>query len=257
MKKKQEQLQTSRGSKSTKPSQMATRSQMERLFRIVEEIQGGGYPNCPRLQKLFEIQVDRRTILRDIEFLKDRMNAPLEYDRTQRGYYFTDDFTLMPPLELKGVDFLTLQFLRQSLAAYEDTEIGGEMRKSFEKMFGLLTGTKAWKRWDAAVAFRGEPKAVAPEEQLETLEILFSAIHANRVVTFEYHGRRKEPTERQVEPSLVVMNKGRWYLYAVDRDIRDLRTFALDRIKGIKETRREFGPPNPPLTPQSLFWRRG
>lgn len=235
----------------TKPSQLATRSQIERLFQIVAEIQSGNYPNCTVLQKL--VERNRRTIMRDLEFLRESLSAPLEYDAAQRGYHFTDDFTLMPPLDLKSEDFLTLHYLRQSLAPYEDTEIGDHMKKSFERMFGLLTGTKTWMKWDAAVAFRGEPKTVAPDEQLKTFEVLFSAINANRVVQFEYHGRGKEPSERQVEPALVVMNKGRWYLYAVDRDMRELRTFALGRIKKIKMARTEFCPLRPPLAPQSLF----
>ncbi len=235
----------------TKPSQIATRSQIERLFQIVAEIQSGNFPNCTVLQKL--VDRNRRTIMRDLEFLRDSLNAPLEYDAVRRGYHFTDDFTLMPPLDLKSEDFLTLHFLRQSLAPYEDTEIGAHMKKSFARMFGLLTGTKTWMKWDAAVAFRGEPKTVASDEQLKTFEVLFSAINTNRVVQFEYHGRGKEPSERQVEPALVVMNKGRWYLYAVDRDMRELRTFALSRIKKIKMARAEFCPLRPALSPETLF----
>ena len=243
--------QSNKTKQGAKQPQLATRSQIDRLFQLVAEIQTGSYPNCPALQKLLER--NRRTIMRDLQFLKESLRAPLEYDAARRGYHFTDDFTLMPPLDLKSEDFLMLHFLRQSLAPYEDTEIGGQMKKSFERMFGLLTGTKTWKKCDAAVGFRGEPKIVAPDEQLKTFEVLFSAIDANRVIQFEYHGRRKEPSERQVEPALVVMNKGRWYLYAVDRDMRELRTFALGRIKKIKMTRSEFCPLRPPLTPQDLF----
>jgi predicted DNA-binding transcriptional regulator YafY len=125
------------------------------------------------------------------------------------------------------------------------------MKKSFDRMFGLLTGTQAWKKWDSAVAFRGEPKTVDAGEQLKIFEVLFSAISAKQVVRFEYHGRRKAASKRQVEPCLVVMNKGRWYLYAVDRKAKALRTFALDRIKKIGSTGKEFV--RAPLAPEELF----
>jgi predicted DNA-binding transcriptional regulator YafY len=232
-------------------SQIATRFQMERLFRIVAEIQKGEYPNCATLAKIHDFELNRRTILRDIDCLR-RLGAPLEYSAARNGYYFTADFHLMPPLDLKNEDFLTLYFLQQCLAPYEDTEIGGHMKKSFERMFGLLTGTQAWKKWDAAVAFRGEPKTVAAGDQLKTFEVLFSAINAKQVVRFEYHGRGKEASKREVEPSLVVMNKGRWYLYGVDRKVKGVRTFALGRIRKISNTREEF-PPRPPLLPRELF----
>ena len=235
----------------TTPSQIATRPQMERLFRIVAEVKSGEYPNCPTLQKIFE--VDRRTILRDIEFLRDRLCAPLEYDASRNGYYLTADFNLMPPLDLKNEDLLTLYFLQQALAPYEDTEIGSHMKKSFERLFGLLTGTPDWRKWDRAVAFRGEPKTVAAGEQLKTFKALFAAIHANQLVRFEYHGRGKEPSKREVEPRLIAMNKGRWYLYAVDRKVKALRTFALGRIKKLATTTKEFVPAHLPIAPEELF----
>jgi len=230
-------------------SQIATRPQMERLFRIVAEVQKGEYPNCATFQKLFEM--NRRTILRDIEFLRDRLKAPLEYDASRNGYHLIGDFHLMPPLDLKDEDFLTLYFLQQCLAPYEETEIGNHMKKSFKRMFGLLTGTQAWKKWDEAVAFRGEPKTVAAGEELKTFEVLFSAINAKQVVRFEYHGRGKEASKREVEPSLVVMNKGRWYLYGVDRKAKAMRTFALGRIKKISTVAKNFV--RDPLAPEELF----
>jgi len=249
--KKKRKRRTGEGGKESTHSQIATRFQMQRLFRIVAEIQKGEYPNCTTLARIQDIEMNRRTILRDLEFLRDRLLAPLEYDAARNGYYFSGDYHLMPPLDLKDEDFLTLYFLQQCLAPYEETEIGSHMKKSFERMFGLLTGTQTWKKWDAAIAFRGEPKTVAAGEQLKTFEVLFSAINAKQVVRFEYHGRGKKASKREVEPCLVVMNKGRWYLYAVDRKAKALRTFALSRIRKIGNTRKEFD--RAPLTPEELF----
>ncbi len=129
-------------------SHVATRPQIERLFRIVAEIRQGGYPNCATFQKTFE--VNRRTIMRDIEFLRDRLLAPLEYDRGRRGYFLTADFNLMPRLDLGHEDVFTLHFIRESLAPYEHTEIGSAMKKSFDRMFTLLIGAKAWKTVEEA-----------------------------------------------------------------------------------------------------------
>ena len=48
-----------------------------RLLEIDRMIREGGYPNAPQLEKKFE--VSRSTIMRDLEFLRERYNAPLEY----------------------------------------------------------------------------------------------------------------------------------------------------------------------------------
>ena len=47
------------------------------------------YPSVERL--MTELEVSRRTILRDIDELKIYYNAPIEYDRINKGYYYSDN----------------------------------------------------------------------------------------------------------------------------------------------------------------------
>lgn len=65
------------------------RVQFWRLLRIDEEIRAGRYPTAEKLAALFE--VSRRTIERDIEFLRDRYNAPIDYDAKRRGYFYASE----------------------------------------------------------------------------------------------------------------------------------------------------------------------
>jgi hypothetical protein len=58
----------------------------ERILRIHERIQSGRHPNCVRLAAEFE--VSPRTLKRDVEFMKDRMRLPIEYDPRRWGYYY-------------------------------------------------------------------------------------------------------------------------------------------------------------------------
>ena len=60
-----------------------------RLLQLEKAIQNLNYPSVERLMD--ELEVSRRTILRDIDELKIYYNAPIEYDRLQKGYYFTDE----------------------------------------------------------------------------------------------------------------------------------------------------------------------
>ena len=50
-----------------------------RIIQIDEDIRSGMYPSVQYLVKKYE--VSKRTILRDIEFLRDRYQAPLECDK--------------------------------------------------------------------------------------------------------------------------------------------------------------------------------
>ncbi|MDD4391486.1 MAG: hypothetical protein PHQ97_01900 [Desulfobacterales bacterium] len=55
------------------------------------------YPNAGSLAKQFE--GSSRTAQRDIEFLRDRLSAPLEYDHVHRGYSYSDHSFELPRLQ--------------------------------------------------------------------------------------------------------------------------------------------------------------
>jgi hypothetical protein len=66
---------------------MITKSQLVRLVTLDQQIRGGSYPNSHRFAVDYEVSV--RTIKRDIEFMKDQLEAPVAYDTERRGYYYT------------------------------------------------------------------------------------------------------------------------------------------------------------------------
>jgi hypothetical protein len=64
-----------------------TRPPIERMAQIMAEIQAGMYPNTLHLAE--KLEVSAKTIARDIEFLRDRLRQPIEYDARRWGFYFT------------------------------------------------------------------------------------------------------------------------------------------------------------------------
>lgn len=69
---------------------------LHRLQWIDAQIRAGNYPNTRSLAAEFEIS--RRQALRDFDYLRDSLGAPLEYSALRRGYYYTDQvFTLPGP----------------------------------------------------------------------------------------------------------------------------------------------------------------
>ena len=72
----------------------STRPMLERLAGIIAQIQQGMYPNINTLAAQFE--VSKKTIERDIEFLRDRLNVPIQYDPRRWGWFYTS--TMGPAL---------------------------------------------------------------------------------------------------------------------------------------------------------------
>jgi hypothetical protein len=59
------------------------RNTWERMYRIYGWLKNGEYPNCGRVVAGFE--VERKTALRDIAFMQDRMEMPIAYDDKRHG----------------------------------------------------------------------------------------------------------------------------------------------------------------------------
>lgn len=65
------------------------------MLRIVEFdrlVRSGGLPNCTTFAVDYE--VSERTVARDIEYIRDCLSAPLEYDSDRRGYYYSNAWEL-------------------------------------------------------------------------------------------------------------------------------------------------------------------
>jgi len=79
---------------------MITNCQLVRLVTLDQVIRSNSYPNSHRFSADYEVSV--RTIKRDIEFMKYRLGAPIEYDVERRGYYYTNKEWVMSFKLLQG-----------------------------------------------------------------------------------------------------------------------------------------------------------
>lgn len=92
------------------------RREIERIVHIHNSIASKKYPNTRKLAK--ELECSTSTISRDIEFLRDRCNAPCNYDSQKRGYYYTDShFQLVFSTKEKAMD-VKIADAKKSFAEY-------------------------------------------------------------------------------------------------------------------------------------------
>lgn len=63
-------------------------TQSERQLDLDRQIREGKYPTVQQIAKRWE--VSKRTIKRDIEFMRDRMGAPIVFDPQRRGYCYSE-----------------------------------------------------------------------------------------------------------------------------------------------------------------------
>ena len=80
----------------------ATRPQYHRLQRILELIREGtrtgSLPNGGHFIR--ELEVSRRSVMRDLDFLRDDHHAPIAYGDSRKGFQLTDPTFSLPPVQL-------------------------------------------------------------------------------------------------------------------------------------------------------------
>jgi len=71
-----------------------SRPPLERMQRLHEMLSAGRYPNCRRMAA--KLEVSTKTIQRDLDFMRDRLQLPIEYDGTLYGYRYSRAVVQVP-----------------------------------------------------------------------------------------------------------------------------------------------------------------
>ncbi|MBM3287309.1 MAG: YafY family transcriptional regulator [Candidatus Eisenbacteria bacterium] len=220
---------------------IATHPPILRILRIHYLIQGRSYPNVPGLARLLE--ASRRTIQRDIDFLRDQLGAPLAFNPIENGYEYTQDGFTLPEIKMTEGEILALMVADRALGAYRGTESEEMLRRLIEK----------------AVLALGESRTVSPEKIAETYSFMHSApparvnapvfaviekaIRNRETIEITYHTQSRATTSRRnVDPYHLANVDGDWYLLAFCHRRQQIRTFKPARIRKARPTGVTFVP---------------
>jgi predicted DNA-binding transcriptional regulator YafY len=106
---------------------------------VREGTRAGSLPNCGHF--IHELEVSRRTLMRDLDFLRDDHNAPIAYDDPCRGFRLTDPTFSLPPVQLTRREVFSFSIARKLLERFEGTPLELDMRSVLAKIADSLRGT--------------------------------------------------------------------------------------------------------------------
>ena len=119
-----------------------SRPQYYRIRRMVQMVRegadSGSLPNSTDFMNEFE--VSRRTVARDLDFLRDEERAPLAYDDARHGFRLTDETYTLPPVRISRKEAFSFGLARKLLAHYEGTPLHLDMRSVLDKIAESLEG---------------------------------------------------------------------------------------------------------------------
>lgn len=210
-------------------------------MRIHTVLQGGKFPNASRLAA--DLEVCAKTIHRDIDFMRDRMGLPIEFDAVRNGYRYTEEVEAFPTLQITEGELLALMVAEKALQQYRGTPFEERMVTALKKLERALPDTVSLNlaEWDHAISFR---TSVEPVVNLPLMEGLANAVQQRRQLKLAYRKPGARLAEsRVVDPYHLANVNGDWYLFAFDHLRRAIRTFVPARIQSIEMTGDTFRRP--------------
>jgi predicted DNA-binding transcriptional regulator YafY len=219
--------------------------QYRRLIFIDQKIrrgqQVGRYPNCRSLAE--EYQVSRKTIQRDVDFMKNELDAPIEYDKVYHGYYYTEESYKLPAIRIKQSDLFAICIAEKVLQQYENTPIYDNLVSVFEtlekSMPEKVSVDPTWLH--GRFSFFAE---ASPDMDHAVWQTVFEALRDSKRVSFSYRNPGwQKAYVRTVDPYHAVSYRAEWYLIGYCHYMKAVRSFAVSRMSGAKVVEAYFVPP--------------
>ncbi|MCA3060337.1 MAG: YafY family transcriptional regulator [Rhodocyclaceae bacterium] len=182
-----------------------------------------------------ELGVSLATFKRDLEYMRDRLHAPIVYDRDNAGYRYDDPNPNSPTFELPGLWFnasevhalLTMQQLLQDLEP-------GLLARHIDPLLSRLK--LILESEDTSIEEVGKRirilRSGARTYNPAHFELVASALLKRKQITVQHYNRvRDETVQRTISPQRLVHYRRNWYVDSWCHLRNDIRSFALDAIR--------------------------
>jgi len=183
---------------------------------------------------LSELGISRATFKRDLEYLRDRMRAPIAYDRDQQAYGFDPAIADSQLWQLPGLWFsadelqalLTMDRLLGDLQPGVLSELIAPLRKRLRSLLESGEHSAADIARRIKILSMGS-RRVAPAH----FRTIATAVLTRKRLKLRHQRRQDgEVIDREVSPQRLVHYRDNWYLDAWCHKRQALRTFGLDAI---------------------------
>lgn len=156
-------------------------------------------------------------------------NAPIEFSKMDKGYYYSNPDYSINKIALTNNDLEKLQLALDVLHKYEDIKHIAGFADVLEKVLKTVRITNNAKvknveqviQLESATAMKG----------MELIDEMANYIIEKQPITFDYFSYYTKKTKQHlVHPYLIKEYRNRWYVVALEHQVKEVRVFGLDRI---------------------------
>ena len=179
-----------------------------------------------------------RTIRRDLEALEVRFPLLTERVAGQTRWRLMDGYRHIPPLAFSSTELMALVFSRDLLKPLDGTQIKASLDSALNKAAAVLppAGTAYVRQMQGYFSVGLGPHKTYRQHQ-RTIDQLTRAITQTRTVQMRYYSASRDTTNRrEVDPYRLWYAAGALYLVGYCHLRRDVRLFAVERIRSLTIT---------------------
>lgn len=212
-------------------------STSNRLLRLLSLMQSRRHWTGAELSQ--RLEVDRRTLRRDVERLRE-LGYPIDASPGLGGGYRLGSGSAMPPVLLEDDEAVAVAVALRTAAAsvgrMEDTAL--RLLSKLDQWLPARLRKRASALYSVTLSLAGG----VPTSDVDLLLRIAGACRDGFRLRMHYRDRSQRATERLIEPLRLVHTGSRWYLVAWDLNREDWRTFRVDRVQSLHDTGTQFPP---------------
>ncbi|MFO7246881.1 MAG: YafY family protein, partial [Bacillota bacterium] len=205
-----------------------------RLWHIHQRIKEGRCPSIADLAR--ELEVSRRTIERDLAYLRDVFGAPIRHEPKCRGYVYTEEGFELPPLTLRQGEIAALMVVARLMSEHRESPLAPVVHNFLSLLDRLLPQEVLVDQAELERVVTFAPSHVLgdPERLAGLMEKIMGAVRDRRRLQLRYYSvSRGEESVRKVDPYNLYFARGGWYLIGHCHERQGIRMFALQRVRDV------------------------
>ena len=191
------------------------------------------------LERFLEVlSISKATFKRDIEYMRDRLSAPIIWDRELRGYIFDETIEDAQSDELPGIWFnqseiFALLSMESLLSQIQPGLLGPRLDPLKQKLRDLIEVGEY-----SVDVIKNRIKILNMGSRSRSIKhfevIAFSLMQQSQLQLTYYVRSREELTKRFVSPQRIVYYRDNWYLDAWCHSVNAIRSFSLDAVRSAR-----------------------
>lgn len=221
-----------------------------RLQTIHHEIKESRFPNATSLASALDVST--KTVQRDLEYLRNELAAPIEFDREHNGYFYTRPDYVLPFLPVDGRDLFSIGVAAQVLSLFGGTPLGRDLKSCYERLAELMPPAVRLRPEIVMEKLALRAAAFRPVRE-ETWQAVSESLQKGVALAVRYHRPGEAPGDlRTVKPySLVVFGRD-WMVLALDETDGIVKNFYLARMEDARPTAHRYAIPRD-FDPEAFF----